>query len=93
MGYLTGVLVVPDLVPRLHPIVATADNFERLDNFDAVAPAEAVGRVDGGQVDGDRRRPRGDLRLDSTQFLQCLFRTRLDHAPRAHRGNLSRRVA
>src|SRR5437016_3153287 len=82
---------VPDLVPRLQPILPAADDFERLDDLDAVAPAEAAGGIDSGQIDRDGRRARRHVRLDGAQVLKRLSRSILDHLPRAQRRNLAGR--
>lgn len=84
---------MPDLIPGGHPVRPTADGLVGRGDLDAMPPfefAEAVHRV---HLDGNGRRPGGDIRLEAAQILQRLLRAFLDHLPGADGRNLPGGVA
>src|SRR5207247_4498184 len=67
-----SVLVMPDLIPSLHPIFPAADNLERLVDLDAVPSTKLISSVYGGEFNRDGCRPpdttHGRVDLLSVEF-------------------------
>lgn len=83
-------LIIPNLIPGLHPVFTAADDFERLDNFDAVASMESISGINGGQFNCNSRRLFGHIRFDGFQIFQGFFSTLFDQLSGAERRDLTR---
>src|SRR5690348_4491543 len=83
----------PEVVPRFHPVFPAADDFKRVNEFDAVFAFELVGAVHGGEVDGDGGGFGGNVGLGPVAVFEGGGDAVLDHLAGADGWNVSGGVA